>query len=253
MCRLLEVSASGYYAWTKRPKSKRRLENERLKELVIQIHARSRGTYGSPRIHAELKSIGFKIGKNRVQRLMRELKIVGASRRKWANTTLRDLRQAPVPDLVHRQFISKEPNRLWVADITYVPTWEGFLYLAVVLDVYSRKIVGWSMEPHLKTEIVLAALRMALEQRKPKEVIHHSDQGCQYTSIAFGMRCQEAHVKPSMGTVGDCFDNAMCESFFATLECELLDKSRFKTREEAKMAIFEFIEGCGPGPETWSS
>jgi putative transposase len=139
--------------------------------------------------------------------------------------------------------VQQEPNRLWVADITYVPTWAGFLYLAVVLDAFSRKVVGWAMETHLRTELVLAALNMALGQRRPAEVIHHSDQGSQYTSLAFGKRCQETGVRPSMGSAGDCFDNAMCESFFATLECELLERRRFKTQVEARMAIFDFIEG----------
>jgi putative transposase len=132
---------------------------------------------------------------------------------------------------------------LWIADITYVPTWAGFLYLAVVVDAWSRRVVGWSMATHLRTELVLEALNMALGQRRPGEVIHHSDQGCQYTSIAFGLRCREAGVRPSTGSVGDCFDNAMCESFFATLECELLDRRRFRTQAEARMAIFDFIEG----------
>jgi len=174
---------------------------------------------------------------------MRELKIVGASRRRWITTTKRDDRCRPAPDLVARNFVARRPNELWVADITYVPTWEGFLFLSVVLDVYSRRIVGWSMQNHLRTELVIAALTMALNQRKPENVIHHSDQGCQYTSIGFGMRCREAGVRPSMGSVGDCFDNAMCESFFATLECELLERNRFKTRSEAELAVFEFIEG----------
>jgi putative transposase len=134
-------------------------------------------------------------------------------------------------------------NRLWVADITYIPTWAGFLYLAVVLDAFSRKLVGWAMETHLRTELVLAALNMALGQRRPRGVIHHSDHGSQYTALAFGKRCDEAGVRPSMGSVGDCFDNAMCESFFATLECELLDRTSFKTQAEARMAVFDFIEG----------
>ena len=135
------------------------------------------------------------------------------------------------------------PDRLWVADITYVPTWAGFLYLAVVLDAWSRRVVGWAMESHLRTELVLAALDMAVAQRRPTEVIHHSDQGCQYTSLAFGRRCREAGVRPSMGSVGDAYDNAMCESFFATLECELLDRERFRTQADARRAIFDFIEG----------
>jgi putative transposase len=174
---------------------------------------------------------------------MRQCELVGVSRRKWQRTTQRNDEARPAPDLVERDFAAKGPNRLWVADITYIPTWAGFLYLAVVLDAWSRRVVGWAMANHLRTELVLEALNMALWQRRPKGVIHHSDQGCQYTSIAFGKRCKQAGVRPSMGSVGDCFDNAMCESFFATLECELLDRRCFHTRAEARMAIFEFIEG----------
>jgi putative transposase len=165
------------------------------------------------------------------------------SRRKWITTTIRDRAARPAPDLVERNFSAPAPNRLGVDDITYIPTWTGFLYLAVVLDACSRRVVGGAMETHLRTELVLEALNMALGQRRPSEVIHHSDQGTQYTSIAFGMRCRQAGVRPSMGSVGDCFDNAMAESFFATLECELLDRRRFKTQVEARMAIFDFIEG----------
>jgi putative transposase len=135
------------------------------------------------------------------------------------------------------------PDTLWVADITYVPTWAGFLYLAVVLDAFSRRIVGWAMGHDLKAQLVLDALNMALTQRRPVSVIHHSDQGSQYTSVAFGLRCKEAGVRPSMGSVGDAYDNAMCESFFATLECELLDRRKFQTKAEARMAVFQFIEG----------
>lgn len=226
-----------------RPKSKRKTEDEALGKRIQEIHARSRGTYGAPRIWAELRFLGTRIGRKRVQRLMKELDLAGASRRRWITTTRRAERYQPAPDLVHRNFTAEKPNQLWVADITYIPTWEGFLFLAVVLDVFSRRIVGWSMEPHLKTELVVAALTMALHQRRPEDVIHHSDQGCQYTSIGFGLRCKEAGVRPSMGTVADCYDNAMCESFFGTLECELLQRNRFKTREQARMAIFEFIEG----------
>jgi len=144
---------------------------------------------------------------------------------------------------VDRDFTATGPDLLWVADVTYIPTWAGFLYLAVVVDVWSRRVVGWSMTTHLRTELVLSALEMALWRRRPAKVIHHSDQGSQYTSIAFGKRCREAGVWPSMGSVGDCFDNAMCESFFATLECECLDRHRFKTHREARMAVFDFIEG----------
>ena len=142
-----------------------------------------------------------------------------------------------------RKFYSEGPDRLWVADITYIPTWSGFLYLAMVLDVYSRRVVGWAMETHLRTELILAALDMAIAQRRPEAVIHHSDRGCQYTSYAFGKRCQEVGVMPSMGSVGDAYDNAMAESFFATLERELLNRRRFHSQAEAKMAVFEWIEG----------
>jgi putative transposase len=173
---------------------------------------------------------------------MRGAGLVGVSRRKFVMTTLADGAQ-PAPDLVDRTFTADGPNVLWVADITYVPTWAGFLYLAVVLDVFSRRVVGWSMSTTLHADVVLAALNMALASRKPTGVIHHSDQGSQYTSFAFGKRCQEAGVRPSMGSVGDAYDNAMAESFFATLECELLDRRRFKTQAEARMAVFAFIEG----------
>jgi putative transposase len=174
---------------------------------------------------------------------MREAGLQGASRRRWVTTTVRDKKVRPAPDLVERNFVAEGRDRLWVADITYIPTWAGFLYLAVVVDAWSRRVVGWSMASHLRTELVLEALNMALEQRRPAGVIHHSDQGTQYTSIAFGTRCREAGVHPSMGSVGDCFDNALCESFFATLECELLDRRRFKNQEEARRAVFEFLEG----------
>jgi len=158
-------------------------------------------------------------------------------------TTQRDVRQRPAPDLVGREFAATEPNQLRVADITYVPTWSHFLYLAVVLDVWSRKVVGWSMRTHLRAELVTEALNMAIEQRRPLGVIHHSDQGSQYTSIALGDRCQEAGIRLSMGSVGDCYDNALCESFFSTLECELLARSSFPSPTEARRAVFEYIEG----------
>jgi len=243
ICRVLGVSPSGFYAWCQRPPSARTQRDAELSHHVRLIHERSRGTYGVPRVHAELAADGIRIGRKRVARLMNALGLYGASRRRWVTTTRRDHDARPAPDLVERNFAAPGPNRLWVADITYVPTWAGFLYLAVVLDAFSRRIVGWAMETHLRTELVLAALNMALGQRKPAAVIHHSDQGTQYTSIAFGIRCRQAGVRPSMGSIGDCFDNAMCESFFATLECELLDRRRFKTQVEARLAIFDFIEG----------
>lgn len=174
---------------------------------------------------------------------MKAAGLQGVSRRKGARTTIRDDRVRPASDLVARHFYADEPDRLWVADITYVPTWAGFLYLAVVLDAFSRRIVGWAMGTSMKAQLVIDAVNMAVGQRRPVDVIHHSDQGSQYTSVAFGLRCKEAGIRPSMGSVGDAYDNAMCESFFATLECELLDRRKFKTKSEARMAIFEFIEG----------
>jgi putative transposase len=241
LCRVLAVSASGYYAWLGRAASKRAQGDANLSDRIRTIHARSRGTYGVPRVHAEL--VAETVSRKRVARLMRACGLQGVSRRKWVTTTVRRRDACPAPDLVKRTFAAAGPNRLWVADITYVPTWTGFLYLAVVLDAWSRRIVGWAMANHLRTELVLDALNMALGQRRPTRVIHHSDQGTQYTSIAFGLRCQEAGVRPSMGSVGDAYDNAMCESFFATLECELLDRRRFTNQVEARMTIFEFIEG----------
>ena len=243
MCRVLEVSASGYYAWRRRMMSVRAIEDEQLQQRIRTIHLLSRRTYGVPRIHMELRDEGTRIGRKRVARLMRAAALRGVSRRKTTVTTRRNRSARPAPDLVDRQFVADKPNVLWVADITYVPTWSGFLYLAVVLDVWSRKIVGWSMTTHLRTSLVTSALNMAIAQRSPSDVIHHSDQGCQYTSFEFGKRCREAGVRPSMGSVGDCYDNAMCESFFATLECELIDRSKFRTHDEARTAIIDFIEG----------
>lgn len=243
MCRLLDVSTSGYYAWLKRAPSARSVANLELSQKIDEVHKQSDGTYGSPRIHAELQATGRRIGRNRVARLMKEADIEGVSRRRGAKTTVRSEEARPAPDLVDRDFTAKGPDQLWVADITYIPTWAGFLYLAVVVDAWSRRVVGWSMATHLRAELVLNAFDMALAQRRPAAVIHHSDQGTQYTSIAFGLRCKQAGVRPSMGSVGDCFDNALCESFFATLECELLDRRCFRTHVEARMAVFRFIEG----------
>jgi putative transposase len=243
MCRVFGVSSSGYYAWAKREPSARAIEDARLTAQIRVFHARSKGAYGAPNIHADLRDEGVHVGKKRVARLMKADGLRGVCRRNWVTTTTRDADAQPSADLVQREFAADAPNKLWVADITYIPTWAGFLYLAVVLDAFSRRIVGWAMAEHLRTEIVLSALNMALGQRRAKGVVHHSDHGTQYTSIAFGLRCKEARIRPSMGSVGDAYDNAMCESFFATLECELLARRRFATKAEARMAIFEFIEG----------
>ena len=243
MCRILGVSRSGYYAACGRAPSRRARDDAALTERIREIHTRSRQTYGSPRIHAELRYDGVRVGRKRVERLMRAAGIEGVSRRRKTKTTKRSGRERPAADLVDRDFTADAPDQLWVADITYVPTWAGFLYLAVVLDVWSRRIVGWSMATTLHTKVVLDALAMAVEQRQPVAVVHHSDQGSQYTSLEFGRRCREAGVRPSMGSVGDCYDNAMAESFFATLEMELIDRHSFPTRSAARLAVFDFIEG----------
>jgi putative transposase len=243
MCRVLGVSASGYYAWQGRGASARTIKDQQLLEQIRTFHTRSRGTYGAPRIHRDLRAAGERVARKRVARLLTQAGLRGVSRRKWPATTVRAEHVRPAPDLVQRTFAASGPNQLWVADITYIPTWSGTLYLAVVLDVWSRRIIGWAMATHLRTTLVVAALDMAIEQRRPHGVIHHSDQGCQYTAIEFGRRCREASVRPSMGSVGDCYDNAMCESFFATLECELLDRTTLRSPAEARTAVFDFIEG----------
>jgi putative transposase len=242
MCELLGVSSSGYYAWIKRRPSQRAERDAVLIAEIRAAHEASRGTYGTPRIHAELAAKGMGVGRKRIARLMLQAGLAGVCRRRFVTTTVKDGgRQAP--DLVARNFTAEAPDLLWVADITYIPTWAGCLYLAVVLDAYSRRIVGWAMATTLAKQLVLDALNMALAIRRPRDVIHHSDQGSQYTSIEFGRRCRDAGVRPSMGSVGDAYDNAMCESFFATLECELLERHRFKTQAEARSAVFEFVEG----------
>lgn len=244
MARVLKVSASGYYAWRNRPASARATADADLTRRIRTIHARSHGIYGAPRLCAELKAEGTAIGQKRVARLMRNAHLTGVSRRRNApTTTWRHPDHRPANDLVRRNFAAEAANDLWVADITFVPTMAGFIYLAVVLDAWSRRIVGWAFSTNLRTRLVLDALDMAVAARKPNNVIHHSDKGSQYTSLAFGNRCKEAGVRPSTGSVGGAYDNAMCESFFATLECELLDRRRFQSHTEARMAVFHFIEG----------
>lgn len=244
MGRLLGVSASGFYAWLKRPPSARALADIALTAKIHAIHRRSDGTYGAPSIHAELADDHqIFVGCKRVARLMRRAKLKGLQPPRYVVTTVSDPAADRALDKVQRQFTADGPDRLWVADIPYISTWSGFLYLAVVLDVWSRRIVGWAMENHLKTDLVLAALDMALAQRRPQAVIHHSDRGTQYTSYAFGKRCREAGIVPSMGSVGDAYDNAMAESFFATLEREVLNRRRFRSQAEAKIAVFRWLEG----------
>jgi putative transposase len=209
----------------------------------MPIHQASRGTYGVPRVQAELAAAGIRCGHTRLARLMRQAGLVGCHRRRPVHTTRRDPEAKPAPDLVQRTFAVPAPDQLWIADLTYVPTQDGFLYLAVILDVFSRRVVGWSMAEHLRTELVVAALEMAVWNRHPRAgLMHHSDHGCQYTSLAFGQRCEAVGIRCSMGSVGDCDDNAMAESFFASLECELLAWHTFCTRQEARTALFDYIE-----------
>ena len=245
MCRLLRVSKSGFYSWMKRPMSAHTRTDVRLTAVIRAIHEYSKGTYGAPRVHAELVlGQGLHVARKRVARLMRAAGIKGVHKRRYVRTTVSDPSDRWAPDLVDRKFTVRRANRLWVADLTYVATWAGFLYVAVVIDAFSRKVIGWAMENHLRTELVLAALEMAYTQRAPcQKVIFHSDHGTQYTSVAFGQRCDELGVRPSMGSVGDAYDNALAESFFASLECEVLDRNHFRTREEARTAVFSWIEG----------
>jgi putative transposase len=252
MSRVLGVSRSGYHHWSTREPAQRTLENAALTVRIKAIHTMSDAIYGAPKIHAELRDVDMldhdprwaTVGENRVARLMRASGIRGVSRRRsFVVTTERNKKDRPAPDLVKREFVADAPNKLWVADMTYVSTWAGFVYLAVVIDVWSRRVVGWQIGEQMTADLVINALNMALTQRKPESVIHHSDQGSQYTSLAFGKRCEQFGVRPSMGTVGDAYDNAMAESFFASLECELLNRRTFKTKSEARTALFTYIEG----------
>jgi putative transposase len=244
MCQVLDLSRSGYYAWLSRAQSAHDVLDRQLLAAIREEHLASRGIYGAPRLHAMLRRRGFSVARKRVARLMREAGLVGVTRRPRHSTTVRDDAARPAPDLVDRDFSAKGPDQLWVADITHVPTRAGSLYLATVLDVWSRKIVGWSLEDEMPADLVVAALEMAHRRRGPAAVVHHSDQGTQYTSLAFTKRCKALNVRVSMGSVGDCYDNAMAESFFATLEVELLDLvGTFKTHASARSQIFEFLEG----------
>jgi putative transposase len=244
LCRLLGVSRSGYYAWRRRPRSEKARFDAVLSEKIETIHRNSRATYGAPRVHAELRAIGIRCSRKRVARLMRRAKLRGCLRGRRMRTTHRVALQQAAADLVERNFASEEPDRLWVADITYVRSKEGFVYLAFILDACSRKVVGWSMATHLRTEIVVDALQMAIARRKPSPgLVHHSDRGVQYTSLFFGKRLEDEGLLPSMGRVGSAYDNALAEAFAATLKTELLYRSSLPTREVVKTAIFEYIEG----------
>jgi putative transposase len=244
-CRVLKVSKSGYYDWLGRPESPRELRNKELTKMIREIHVESRGSYGSPRVHAELTlGLGVQVNRKRVERLMRQAGLQGIYRRRRGGTTIRNPADQTADDLVKRVFTVEGPNRLWLTDITEHPTGEGKLYAAAVMDAHSRRIIGWSIADHMRTELVIDALGMATLRRNPDpgSTILHSDHGSQYTAWAFGQRLRATGILPSMGTVGDCYDNSMMESFWGTMQLELLDTRTWKTREELANAIFEWIE-----------
>lgn len=243
MCGVLKVGRSGYYAWRKRNPSARAQANQELMEEIRRVYLKSRGRYGSPRIHAALLREGIVCGKNRVAKLMRRAGLVGRRpRRRYPRTTKRRPGAIPAPNLLSRHFGAQRPNQKWVTDITYIDTAEGWLYLASVLDLFGRKIVGWAMADHMGSELVRSALKMALLQRQPDAgLLHHSDQGSQYTSCDYLDLLQAHDCQISMSGKGNCYDNAVMESFFSTLKTECADV-QFETRAQAKLAIFEYIE-----------
>ena len=246
LCRTVGVSRQGFYAWRRRPPSERAVVDAELGVRIRQVHEQTEGIYGAPRIHAELQlEHGIRVGRKRVARLMRQLGLRGADgRRGGPRTTVRDPKRPSAPDLVDRDFARAEPNRLWVCDLKYVQTGQGFLFLAAVQDVFSRRIIGWSMRDDLKAELVLDALGMAVTARGQDAagVVAHSDHGSQYTSLVYGAYAKQSGIDLSMGSIGDPWDNALAESFFASLEKELLRRERLATREQARLRVFWYIE-----------
>ncbi len=244
MCEMLGVSRSGYHAWVRRPPSDRVLSDAWLLERIRKIHSANRGVYGAPRVHAELRlAHGIRVGRKRVERLMRQAGLSGLVPKRRGRTTIRVPGVRVADDLVQRQFRPAAPNVVWVADITYLRTWEGWLYLAAVQDAFSRRIVGWSMADHMRSGLVVDALQMAIARRQPEAgLIHHSDQGSQFVSLAFGQAAAKAGIARSMGSRGDCWDNAVAESFFATLKKELVHRRSWPTREELRQEVFDYVE-----------
>jgi putative transposase len=242
MCRVLGVSRSGFQAWQRRMPSGRALADARLGEQIARVHRESRGTYGARRVHVALRQRGIRVGRKRVERLMRAHRLSGSVPRKRGKTTIRVPGVRAADDLVARDFAPTAPNQLWVADIKYVPSSEGWLYLAAVVDCFSRRVVGWSMRGDLRAQLVLDALKMAVARRRPQPgLVHHSDQGSQYVSLIFGEHCREADIQLSMGCTA-AYDNAVAESFFASLTKDLLRRNSFRTRGEARSAVFDYIE-----------
>jgi putative transposase len=244
MCAVLEVSASGYYAWRDRPESARSRADRALAVDIRRVHADNRAIYGSPRVHAALRAEGRRIGVNRVARLMRHHGIQGRHKRRVPRTTDSKHSLPVAPNLLGRQFTAPAPNRIWLADITYIPTGEGWLYLAVVLDMFSRRVVGWAMSETMPQELTMTALQMAITNRRPAPgLVHHSDRGSQYAARAYRSLLEEHSMLCSMSRKGDCWDNAPMESFFGSMKTELEDGTVFETRQAAKNALFSFIEG----------
>jgi transposase InsO family protein len=244
MCDVLGVSPSGYYEWQARATSQRSSDNEALLALIRKIHHASRGTYGSPRVHAALRRAGHGCGENRVARLMHQHGIRSKVKRPWRVVTTQSRHDLPIaPNLLARRFRVSGENQVWAADITYVWTAEGWLYVAVVIDLYSRRVIGWAMEEHLTRDLALKALWMALDRRQPAPgLIHHSDRGCQYASADYRAELEEYGIRASMSRKGNCYDNAPVESFFHTLKTEMTHFEQYETRNAARQSIFEWIE-----------
>lgn len=244
LCRVLDVSRASFYAWLQRGPCARARADQQLLAQITRIHRASRSTYGAPRVHAELRDdYGVRASRKRVARLMRTAGLVGCHRRRRRGLTRQDPTATPAPDLVGRLFDPGAPDRTWFADISYIPTEQGWLYLAVVLDGCSRRVVGWAMAEHLRAELAIDALQMALQRRQPaRGLICHSDRGSQYTAGVYTRALEAAGARQSMGRVATCFDNAACESFFATLKTELVHTRAWPTRQAARTAIYEYVE-----------
>jgi putative transposase len=243
MCRVLEVKESGFYTWRRRQPSMRSRQDIQLTECIQKIYSEHYGRYGAPRIHATLHREGIACSKKRIARLMKDAGLIGKTRRKFVKTTVRDTSHAVHQNLLDRDFNPQKPNDVWAGDITYIPTKQGFIYLAVILDLYARVVVGWAMDSSIDSELTLGALQMAVSQRNPpSKLLYHSDQGSQYTSTSFQTALEQQDLTCSMSRVGQCWDNAVVESFFETLKRELICKKVFDTHGEARQAIFEFIE-----------
>jgi putative transposase len=243
MCRLLEVSSSGYYAWRVRPESQRAQTDRELTRVIRHLHAESKGVYGSPKMRDELKDDGYHYGRHKVARLMRLAGLRGCPKRRFKVTTERDPSHPVAQNLLQQDFTAKAPNQRWASDITYISTYQGWLYLAVVMDLHSRRIVGWSMSRWINRHLVIDALSMAIGTRQPEEVlIHHSDRGSQYTSDDFRDELEKHGIKCSMSGRGNCYDNAVVESFFGLLKRERVNRARYRTRDEARADVFDYIE-----------